>query len=175
MTRKFLIFPFILLTALLSAASYAQSEPEENERWFQTEIIVFEIRDKNTIDSQEIWPDDPGLPNYENSIELNPVAEVNPLELTTTTTEAIPGLVAAAPTVSTSELAGNINVTSPTNQTAPSDTLRNTTETTAAIDEQPPQELPFQLLPDDALILTELNDILTGSTYSLARPITCLF
>jgi len=158
MTRKFLIFPFILLTALLSAASYAQSEPEEDERWFQTEIIVFEIRDKNTIDSQEIWPDDPGLPNYENSIELNPVAEVNPLELTTTNTGGIPVLVTAAPTVSTPELAGDINVT------APSGTLRSATETTAVIDEQPPQELPFQLLPEDALILTELNDILTGST-----------
>jgi len=140
MTRKSLIIPLILLIAPLSATSFAQIEPEEDERWFQTEIIVFEIRDKNTTDLQEIWPDDPGLPNYENSIELNPAIEVAPL-------------------------ASNINQLTQTDAlTAPSDGLSSTLETTAAIDEQTPQELPFQLLPDDALTLTALNDILTDST-----------
>ena len=106
MTRKSLIIPLILLTVPLSATSFAQSEPEEDERWFQTEIIVFEIRDKNTTDSQEIWPDDPGLPNYENSIELNPVIEV---DLQALTTAGIPVLAAPAPTGSAPEQASNIN------------------------------------------------------------------
>jgi len=161
MTRKSLIIPLILLTVPLSATSFAQSEPEEDERWFQTEIIVFEIRDKNTIDSQEIWPDDPGLPNYENSIELNPVIEV---DLQALTTAGIPGLAAPAPTGSAPEQASNINrLTQADALTAPPDDLSGTLETTAAIDQQTPQELPFQLLPDDALTLTALNDILTDS------------
>jgi len=173
MTRKSLTFPFILLTTLISAASYAQSEPEEDERWFQTEIIVFEIRDKNTIDSQEIWPDDPGLPNYENSIELNPIIEVDPLEFAASTSEEIaaetPALIPPTPTDSAPELAGNANAPRPpANQTsdltALSDALNTPTETPPAIDEQPAQELPFQLLPDDALTLAALNDRLTGST-----------
>ncbi len=77
MTRIFFLYPLILLTAILSTSSNAQTEPEADERWFQAEIIVFEIREQNAIGLQEIWPDDPGLPNYDDIIELSPFVELN--------------------------------------------------------------------------------------------------
>lgn len=69
----------LLFSALLfSTKGSAQTETEEDERWYQAEIIVFEIREKNTTGSkviaeqqwEEVWPDDPGLPDYEGMIEL---------------------------------------------------------------------------------------------------------
>jgi len=166
MIRTFLTFPFFLLATLLNTTSSAQSEPEENERWFQTEIIVFEIREKNTIDSQEIWPDDPGLPNYENAIELSPILEAalqdninvataeNPLLPIPSTVENRFGVVnnntftpeATSDLTSTSRLVGTATTTEP------------------SIEALPPQEQPFQLLPDDALTLTEFTETLTGSS-----------
>ncbi len=71
MTRTSRLLSLSLLTLLLGTVNSAQSKPDDDERWFQTEIIVFEIREKSTADFQELWPDDPGLPNYEDRIELN--------------------------------------------------------------------------------------------------------
>lgn len=68
------ILPLLSLL-LLTATNSAQTEPEKDERWFQAEVIIFEIREKNTAVFQEIWPDDPGLPNYENVVELNSAVE----------------------------------------------------------------------------------------------------
>ncbi len=141
MTSTFLTFPFILLSVLLSAPSNAQTEPDENERWFQTEIIVFEIREKNTIDSQEIWPDDPGLPNYENSIELSPIVEID-FEVDVNN---------AFTPVKTIDLAATSE-------------LIESTSTEPAIAIQRPQEQPFQLLSETALTLTKFTETLTNST-----------
>ncbi|MCF6325069.1 MAG: peptidoglycan binding protein CsiV [Gammaproteobacteria bacterium] len=166
MTRTTLTFPFILLSTLLSTPGSAQAESDKEDRWFQTEIIVFEVREKNTIDSQEIWPDDPGLPNYENSIELSPFMEaelqgnINPV-------------VEESPLLSTPEISENrletdnntpkLLMSTQTSDLAPSETPHSTPVTESLI-EAPPQEQPFQLLPDEALSLTKLTEILTGST-----------
>ncbi len=167
MTRISLTFPFILLGTLLSTPGSAQSEPDKEERWFQTEIIVFEIRDKNTIDSQEIWPDDPGLPNYENSIEFSPLfkaelqgninleAEENPLLSTSVISES---------RLETDNNTAMLFVSAGAGELAPSADIPHTTPVTELlIEPPPPQEKPFQLLADDLLTLTEFTETLTDS------------
>ncbi len=153
MTRTSLTFPFILLSMLLSSPGSAQSEPGKEERWFQTEIIVFEIREKNTIDSQEIWPDDPGLPNYENSIELSPAIEADLQGDINLEAEETPLL--STPTTSEDRLE---IVSTEAENLAPADLPH-----TAPVEAPPPQEQPFQLLPDDELTLTEFTEKLADS------------
>ncbi len=75
MTRTSLLFFLTLLTILLSTTTSAQTDPEQEERWFQTEIIVFEVIEKNHAILEELWPDDPGVPGIEDSLELSPVPE----------------------------------------------------------------------------------------------------
>ncbi len=144
MTRTFLLFPLTLLTVLLSTTSSAQIEPEQEERWFQAEIIVFEIREKNTIDSQEIWPDDPGQPNYEDIIELSPIDESS----NTPRKNALPDGVASAESGAVGDAKAGL---------LPPETVNSPVTTENA-------ERPFQLLPDAALTMTESAEALDRST-----------
>ncbi|MBL1259542.1 MAG: hypothetical protein COB33_003300 [Thiotrichaceae bacterium] len=164
MTRTFLTFPSILLSALLSTPGNAQPEPDEEERWFQTEIIVFEIREKNTIDSQEIWPDDPGLPNYENSIKLSPIIETDLEDNINIENEENPLFLPAASAENTLEIEINHTFTqADAIGLAITPELLHTTATTVLAIKESPQEQPFQLLSDDALTLMEFTDTLTNS------------
>jgi len=166
MTRTSLTFPFILLGTLLSAPGNAQAEPDKEERWFQTEIIVFEIREKNTIDSQEIWPDDPGLPNYENSIELGSLIEAELQGDINLGSEENPLLSTPAISKNRLEIDNSTPIqlmTAETGGLVPAGMPHTTPITELPIEALPPQEQPFQLLPDAALTLTELTKTLTNS------------
>jgi len=157
---------------VLSTPSNAQSEPEEVERWFQAEIIVFEIREKNTIDSQEIWPDDPGLPNYEGSVELSPIIDSVINTDTPDETSNSPGEISISQEgiVANSTLATeNSNTAEPllTEMSEPDSTRALTNELTAetaTVQETASRlEQPFQLLANKALTLTEITATLDGS------------
>ncbi len=141
----------MLLALLVSTPASAQNEAREDERWFQTEIIVFEIREKNATDSQEIWPDDPGLPDYEGSIELTPMAD-------------------PAITVERARAAGGRDVITPPppeaelNEPHLSEPAIVTNEAVSTtVPPQVAREQPFQQLPDEALTLTEIAEKLRDS------------
>ncbi len=166
MPRTSLTVPFILLSTLLSTLSNAQSELDKEERWFQTEIIVFEIREKSTRDSQEIWPDDPGLPNYENSIELSAFIDAKLQKNIKLGADENPLL--STPVISENRLEIDNNtpkllVSAEIDDLTPTDMPHTTPVTELLIETPLPQEQPFQLLPDDALTLTELVETLTDS------------
>lgn len=61
-----------LITALLLASlPFAALQAEEQEDWFEIEIIVFEHRSQAARDA-EAWNSDPGHPDTESAIELAP-------------------------------------------------------------------------------------------------------
>ncbi len=146
MIRIRLLFPPMLLALLVSTPASAQNEAREDERWFQTEIIVFEIREKNATDSQEIWPDDPGLPDYEGSIELTPV--VDPA-ITVENEGALTADESGATTTAPAEAELPVIVTDE--------------GVSATVPRQAVREHPFQRLPDEALTLTEIAEKLSDS------------
>lgn len=139
MIRTSRLLPLIFFIALLCALSAPKSQADESERWFQTEIIIFEIRANNGSDSEgeELWPDDPGLPDYEASIELTPAIDI-------------------AATNDDEALDAQIPETKGTNGNA------TTTEVLISNTEQR-QEQPFQQLPEEALTLTEIATKLENS------------
>jgi len=135
MTRTSRLFLLTLLTALLSTTTSAQTDPEQEERWFQTEIIVFEVKEKNHANSKEIWPDDPGTPDFEDNIKLMLMSEEHSTETETTA-------------VAVTEPLESISA-------APLATVKSTLQ---------PTEQPFQQLPPDALTLISLTQKLSSSS-----------
>lgn len=63
-TRTFqLLLLIFLLTGTVSAAV------TQDEHWYQIELVIFENTDSG-LDSNEVWPQDPGLPMADNAIEF---------------------------------------------------------------------------------------------------------
>jgi len=153
MTRTLLSLPLILLSALYSTASSAQTKPDEDERWFQTEIIVFEIREKNTTNSQEIWPNDPGLPGYEDIVELSPVVEH----------AAEDGVEVEEKNPSSRDLTP-VRLPPPATEVVIPDTGTSSDDAASLASGEENTEQPFQLLADDELTLTEAAETLASSS-----------
>lgn len=135
MTRTSLLFFLTLLTILFCTTTSAQTDPEQEERWFQTEIIVFEAIEKNHAILEELWPDDPGMPGIEDSLELSPVSKESE-----TASENPAGAVAE-----------------------PLEAKRKPPPATQEI-AVPLPEQPFQRLPNEALTLTALTEKLRNSS-----------
>ncbi len=135
MTRTSLLFFLTLLTILLSTTTSAQTDPEQEERWFQTEIIIFEVIEKNHAILGELWPDDPGVPGIKDSLELSPVPEESETE-------------AESP------------VSAITESLEPEKNIPPATQEITV----PPPEQPFQRLPNEALTLTALADKLSNAS-----------
>jgi len=64
-------FQRLLLSLLLGMAANFAIAADDEERWYEIEIIIFENPDQAGV-SSEVWPNNPGLPNFENTIELMP-------------------------------------------------------------------------------------------------------
>jgi len=77
-TRVIFQRSLLILLLGLSVNSPAATSNNEDERWYEIEIIIFENLDQAGM-STESWPKNPGMPNFENVIELMP-AEVSTLE-----------------------------------------------------------------------------------------------
>lgn len=162
--------PFAI--ALFSASGSAQTETEEDERWYQAEIIVFEIREKNATESEEItshsgeeiWPDDPGLPDYDGVIELSPPLDPSQTETALELEEALndPAQIRSqGDRVPSGFVDERLTPLSSPLETATQETGSAAVDT--AIEKSVAAELPFRLLPDEALTLTEIAAALDSS------------
>lgn len=89
----------VVLLSLVSAALPVRAA-DSDERWYQIELIVFE--NKNADDTTEVWSNDPGKPDLNNTIELhkgqsNTTATVNGASNTSPATQASAAAPATEP------------------------------------------------------------------------------
>ena len=161
MRLSVILFLNVTLLCLSNTAVLA----DEDERWFQIELLIFENIDTDSEskdNNHEIWPDNPGSADYNNSIELIPAQNIQTDPSTITDDTGIDVLALEqsfdiAPNTNDGATATSMNGTITT-----IDLLPTTDSTSASImnTEQPPQQaeiIPFQLLPDDELQLTEIK------------------
>lgn len=130
----------ILLLGLSTNVFAAVAETVE-EQWYEIEIIIFENLDQAGI-SSESWPNNPGLPNYNDAIELMP-----PQTTTPENSEAI-----------------NLDNVFSTDSAMPDESAGPavTEELPAA---EPALPEPFQMLPNDELNLTAQEIKLSSSEH----------
>ena len=136
-----LIFQRLLSILLLgmSANTFAAVSDTIEERWYEIEVIIFENLDQAGI-SSESWPNNPGLPNYNDAIELIP-----PQTATLENSETI-----------------NLDNVFATDSAMPAEsTGPAVTEELPAAEPALPE--PFQMLPNDELNLTAQETRLSSS------------
>lgn len=143
MGKRFIFQQSLIIVLLgVSATSFAASNDEDKESWYQIEILIFE--NVNALNStSEVWPNNPGMPNFDNAIELAPVASTSDGDngITDTNKPLSPDNVSAKPVDSS--------------QTA------ITTENTAATKASLP--VPYRLLSSDDFNLMKQEIKLTSS------------
>jgi len=61
--------PALLCAVLFATPSLAEEQIKEEYPWYEVEIIIF-TRDLNAASFNEVWPSDPGLPDFANAQPL---------------------------------------------------------------------------------------------------------
>jgi len=167
---------FFLSLLLLFLSYTAVQAADDDERWFQIELLIFENIDTESDfegSANEIWPDNPGSPNYDNTIELLPTRatqdkvtpthsaeegiDVLALEHSFNTAPAINNpasekiLIDTVTTIDLLPAAENPDALPSTNTPAASDSNVQQIPQPAAI-------VPFQILPANELQLLEIKN-----------------
>jgi len=129
--------------AASSAATSDATNNSDQASWYQIEIIIFEnVNSKET--SSEVWPNNPGLPNFGDVVELTAPQSDLPENNGTADTGALATPDAVVPA-------------------EPADSVATPATTELATDTGPTQPQPYQLLPSDEFSLTRQEIKLTSS------------
>ncbi|MFQ5469017.1 MAG: CsiV family protein [Gammaproteobacteria bacterium] len=149
-------YTIFLIGLTVFGTGFAKAE-EEEERWFQIELLAFSLTDQHET-SSELWPDDPGNPDVEDAIELlaMPGEDDHPNEL-----EVTPEPETLLFEDSPDELMPNGPQLAPTELT--SENIIESVDPSTEPDLQKPLPVPYQLLPESEFTLGSLVSKLESS------------